>query len=101
MSATLTLTPPAKPCSAPPRPAQPSPDLALPDRLPVQVFRVEGHARPCLGVIFAPFDPSLLVYNEETKHVFVRDWSSGEGGSDRSAAEGAWCGRSGCCFQWV
>ncbi len=54
----------------------------------MQVYRVEGHTRPCLGVMFAPWDPSLLLYNEETKHVFTRDYQGRLQEPDHSAAEG-------------
>lgn len=43
-----------------------------------QVHRVEGHARPCLGVLFAPWDPHLLIYGEEAKHVFLRHLDGAE-----------------------
>lgn len=74
------------PALLPPRPPGPLP--------PAQVLRVEGHTRPCLGLMFAPWDPRLLIYNEETKHVFARECGQG-GPTDQSAGEGERAGRAG------
>eukprot|EP00887_Chlorella_sp_A99_P007867 scaffold20.g7867.t1 len=42
-----------------------------------QLYRVEGHKRPCLPVCFVPWNDSLLLYAEETKHVWARDVRAG------------------------
>ncbi len=55
---------------------------------PLQVYCIEGHPRPCLGVMFAPWDPSLIVYNEETKHVYTRDYSRAQEKGVRMEIEG-------------
>ena len=40
--------------------------------LPIQVLRFEDHPTPCLAVTFAPWDPQLLIFAEDSARVYIK-----------------------------
>lgn len=43
---------------------------------PMQVLRFEDHPTACLPVTFAPWDPQLLIFAEESSRVYITGGAS-------------------------